>query len=288
MKTEHANNMKTISKILYFAIAIFTIVACAEKHEDADKYLQDIKHLYENGDYKLAKQRIDSMEALFPKAFDQRKAALSLLQDVRKAESTQQVNFADSAITSLNLQIDSLKKLFTYDINKKYQEKGRYIPKGGSSHNALTATTVRSYVSEDGIFNIESVYVGGGKFHNKMKVSTKDGSYMETLPVTDDGLNFRFTDSGRQYEVIQFSGASENGVGKFVDTFVNAPITVTLSGKSTTSFPLSPAIKKSISDSYRLASLISTVDSINSIKIVAEKQIEYLNSKAQKTVQPTE
>ena len=31
-----------------------------------------------------------------------------------------------------------------------------------------------------------------GLSHNRIKVATKDGSFAESLPVTSDGLNYRF------------------------------------------------------------------------------------------------
>ncbi|NDW19196.1 hypothetical protein D0T53_09755 [Dysgonomonas sp. 216] len=270
--------MKATVKVMFIVLASLFIVACGEKNKEAKLYLEDIKSLYENEEYELAKQKIDSIQKLYPKAFDEIKASLALLQDVRKAQNIKQIAYCDSVVNVLQSRIDSIKQLFTYDINKEYQESGRFLPKTMPS-KILSATTLRAGVKENGQLFIESVFVGNNKYHEAVKVSLKDGSYTETLPVNEDGLNFRFTDAGKNYEVITFTGKDENGIARFIYTFADKPLNVTLTGKSTTSFALSGTAKKAISDTYLLSDWMLCVDSLKSVKEKAELLIKYIDEK---------
>lgn len=268
---------KTIIKLLCIACGAFIATSCGDKHKEAKQYIQNIREVYESGDYETAKQRIDSIQILYPKSFDQIKEALALLQDVRRAQDTKQVEFCDSAIAVLQPKIDAAKQSFVYDRNKEYEEKGRYLPKATYS-TVLTGTLLRSGVEEDGTLFLESVYVGG-QMHDKLKVSTKDGSFAETLPVNDEGMNFRFTDMGKQYETIKFAKDNENGVAKFIFTYSDKPLTVTLKGKNTTSYPLSNIAKKAIGNSLQLSSLILEMDSLKNLKETTLVKIKYIDSK---------
>lgn len=267
---------------VYLLIFVFTILAnaCSKNNKDAEKYLHDIRNLYENGNYDLAKQRIDSIQILYPKAFEQIKEGMVLLQEVRRAQDTRQIAFCDSAVSVLITRIDSLRQYFVYDRDKEYEEMGRFLPKATSS-KTLTGTLLRSGVNEDGSLYLESVYIGD-QYHNQLKISNKDGDFVETSVVNDDGLNFRFTDMGKQYEIIKFGNSDENGVAKFIYAYQDKPLTVTLQGKNTTSYALSATAKKSITDAYLLSIIMLEMDSLITVKEIARKRLEYLDIKKEK------
>lgn len=270
---------------IYLLVLVFALLAsaCSKNNKEAEKYLQDIQNLYQEGNYELAKQKIDSIQILYPKAFDQIKEGMALLQNVRRAQDTRQIAFCDSSITVLSSRIDSLKQLFVYERDKEYEEMGRFLPKP-TSGKVLSSTMLRSGVNEDGSLYLESVYIGG-QYHNKVHVSDKDGDYTETLEVNDDGLNFRFTDMGKQYEVIKFGKSDENGVAKFIYAYLDKPLTVILKGKNSTSYPLSAIAKKSIADAYQLSTTMLEMDSLNNVKEIAQKRLEYLDIQKEKKEQ---
>lgn len=270
---------------VYLLVLVFALLAsaCSKSNKEAENYLQDIQSLYQEGNYELAKQKIDSIQILYPKAFDQIKEGMALLQDVRRAQDSRQVAYCDSSITILSSRIDSLKQSFVYERDKEYEEMGRFLPKP-TSGKILTSTMLRSGVNEDGSLYIESVYIGG-QYHNKVYVADKDGSYAETLEVSDDGLNFRFNDMGKQYEVIKFGKSDENGVAKFIYACMDKPLTVTLKGKNSTSYLLSAMVKKSIADAYQLSTTMLEMDSLNNVKEIAQKRLEYLDIQKEKKEQ---
>ena len=267
--------MKKYAKILFTATFILSIISCSEDNKEAKKYVENIRNLYQNGDYKTAKHKIDSIQILYPKAFAEIKEGLALLQDVRRAEDIKQIAFCDSTMLVLQMKTDSVKQAFIYDRNLDYEETGKYLPKATSAQ-ILSGTILRSGVNEDGKIYLESVYIGG-QSHNMVRVSTKDGLFAETLVAEGDGVNYRFNDLGKQYEVLRFDKSDENGVARFVAAFADKPINVTLKGKNTMSYPLSNIAKKSISDSYRLSDLMLSMDSLKSVKEVSTARIKYLD-----------
>ncbi|SHE49060.1 hypothetical protein [Dysgonomonas macrotermitis] len=272
--------MKKYIYLLAVIGAFFTLNSCQEKkNEEAIKYLDSIKALYQQSAYPEALSRIDSIQILFPKAFPEIKEGLALKQEVRKAYDARQIVDCDSLMTVYQPRIDSVKKLFVYQKDKE-DTKGTFIPKAVSG-GVLTATMLRAGVEEEGPMYIESVYLGG-QLHNAIQAKIKDGSLAETKPIDDEGLNFRFSHMGKQYEVIKATKFHDNGLADFIFNNASQPITITLKGKNTTSFALSNVQKKAITDSYNLSKLLLLQDSLMSAKDKASLRIKYVDEQKQK------
>lgn len=269
--------MKKTKYTFILLLVVLGIISCGErKNSLATEYLIDIHSLYQHGKYEAALQKIDSIQILFPKAFQEIKDALALKQEVRRASDEKQINNCDSLIVAYQPKIDSIKKLFTYR-KEKEDDYGVYIPKTISG-NTPNATTLRSGVNDNGSMYIESVYIGG-QIHNSIKVNTKDGKFAETLPIEGDGFVFRFSHMGKQYEIVQATSVHDNGLANFIFAYANSPLTVTLKGKNTTSFALPNIQKKAIADSYQLSRLMLQKDSLATAKDKAQMRIKYLNAK---------
>lgn len=269
--------MKKTKYTFILLLVVLGIVSCGErKNSLATEYLIDIHSLYQHGKYEAALQKIDSIQILFPKAFQEIKDALALKQEVRRASDEKQINNCDSLIVAYQPKIDSIKKLFTYR-KEKEDDYGVYIPKTISG-NTPNATTLRSGVNDNGSMYIESVYIGG-QIHNSIKVNTKDGKFAETLPIEGDGFVFRFSHMGKQYEIVQATSVHDNGLANFIFAYADSPLTVTLKGKNTTSFALPNIQKKAIADSYQLSRLMLQKDSLATAKDKAQMRIKYLNAK---------
>lgn len=269
--------MKKSKYTFALLLMVLTMVSCGEKKDtQAVQYLDNIRSLYEKGDYEIALQQIDSIQTLFPKAFQEIKDALALKQEVRRASDEKQISISDSLISTYQPKIDSIKKLFIYR-KEKEDDYGVYIPKTISS-NTPNATTLRSGVNDNGSMYIESVYIGG-QIHNTIKVNTNDGKFAETLPIQGDGFVFRFSHMGKQYEIIQATSTHDNGLANFMFAYADSPLKVTLTGKNSTSFSLPNIQKKAIADSYQLSKLMLERDSLATAKDKAQMRIKYLNAK---------
>ncbi|SBW02306.1 hypothetical protein [uncultured Dysgonomonas sp.] len=258
------------------------LFACGAKDDGAKLRLDSARRFYANKEYTLAKQEIDSVKILYPKAFDQIRASLAFLDTVRRAENEQIITQCDSLIAMHEPTLDKIKTLFSFQRNKEYQETGVFIPKESLTGGVITGTMLRSGVGEDGVLYIESVFVGSKQKHNRIKISAKDGSFAQSLAVTDDGLNYRFSNMGKEYEIIRFAGTSENGVAGFIFTNSNNPLTATLEGQGKYTYTLSQTTKSAISKSFQLSTMMLQLDSLKTAKEKAEYHIYYLDNKKDK------
>jgi len=270
-------------------ISVFLLIffiACGTNDNSASLRLDNARRLFINKEYSQAKQEIDSIHLLYPKAFDERRAGLALLDTIRRAENLQIMQECDSLIILYTPQLEKIKSLFSFQKNKEYQDKGTYIPKE-SVANVISATTLRSGVGEDGQLYLESVFVGQQK-HNQIKVSLKDGSYVQSHRVNDDGLNYRFSNLGKNYEIIRFAGNDENGIARFIFVNQDKQLTLTSEGGGKYSYTLPQTIKSAVSKSFQLSTMIIQLDSLKKAKEEAEFKIYYLDNEKGKKAKETD
>lgn len=269
------NKYKSSSHFLLIAIMLVAI-SCNSNKKKAQDYLNIAQQALQENNYDVAKTHIDSIKILFPKAFDEIKAGFDLLQDVRKAENRRNIAYLDSMIDVTTEKFKEQRKKFDFVRDKNYQEFGNYIPKLTPSTTTLEQNTLRSGVSEKGILYLESVLSGLNIHHSKIKATIPDGSYAESLTVTADGLNYTFKTLNKTYEIVRFFGNDENGVGKFIYTFEDKPITINYIGKRNYSKALSNNEKKAIAQAFELSQTILEIESLKFEKGKSEALLRYL------------
>ncbi len=280
----------TVSNKLFFRqltnnyflwLALCTLVfsiSCSGRSRNARTYLTEAESALNQGNYSLAKLKIDSIKELFPQSFDEINQGFDLMQRVRMAENHRNITYCDSMLTVNHQLLTELLNNFTYVRDPQYQEFGDYVPKIHPLNTSFTQNGLRAAVSEKGQMYIESVLSGGSLQHNKIKVTTKDGSFAESLPVTTDGLNYRFSTLNSTYEIVRFSGSDDNGVAKFIYTFKEKPITLSFIGNRTTTITLSETTKKAIAQSFELSALLLDIEKLKYEKGLSEALIKYLES----------
>ena len=257
----------------------FFFASCSGDEKSAKRYLSQAEESYRNGNFDLAKLKIDSIRILFPKAFDEINKGFALMQNVRMAENKRNIVFCDSMLTVNYAKLKEMLNQFSYVRDDRYQEFGEYHPKIYPQNAVYSQNGLRSGVGEKGTLFIESVFSGSNLRHNKIKVFTRDGNFAETLPVTSDGLNYRFSTINNTYEIVRYRGSDENGIANFIFTFQNQPLTVGFIGNRTVSVALSDAAIKGISQSFELSSLLLEIEQLKFEKGKSETLIRYLESR---------
>lgn len=276
--------MKNYYKGIFILLSFF-LLACTSGSNEAQQQLAAARLAYYKKNYTLAKQQLDSLKIKYPKAFTQIREGLALLDSVRRGENEQIITSCDSLIIHFQPQVDLKKRQFSFIQNKQYQETGSYIPKE-SVTNSIEVITLRSGVEENGKLYLESVFIGSQK-HNKLKISTKDGSFVESVPVNDDGLNYRFTNMNKTYEIIRFGGVNENGLARFIFTNRDKPLTASIEGQGKYAYTLSQPVKSAIAKSYELSVMMLQLDSLKMAKEKAEYHIYYLDNKKNEVTDTT-
>lgn len=255
------------------------LISCSGKGRNAKTYLAEAESALNEGNYSLAKLKIDSIKELYPTSFDEINKGFDLMQQVRMAENRRNIQFCDSMLTVNQQLLTETLKDFTYVRDPQYQEIGDYVPKIYPLNASFQQNGLRSAVSEKGQMYIESVLSGGSLRHNQIKVATKDGSFAESLTVTTDGLNYRFSTLDATYEIVRFSGNDDNGVAKFIYTFKEEPVTLSFIGNKTSTVTLSQTAKRAVAQSFELSTLILEIEKLKYEKGRSEALIKYLESK---------
>lgn len=264
-----------LAAVCVFGLLLFS---CSGKGKNAKTYLAEAESALGEGNYSLAKLKIDSIKVLYPQSFDEINKGFGLMRRVRMAENRRNIVYCDSMLAVNYRLLTEMLNDFTYVRDPRYQEFGDYVPKVYPLSSSFHQNGIRSAVSEKGQMYIESVLSGGSLKHNRIKVATKDGSFAESLPVTADGLNYRFGTLDATYEIVRFSGNDDNGVAKFVYTFRDSPITLSFIGSRTTSILLPEKAKKGIAQSFELSTLLLDIENLKYEKGRSEALINYLES----------
>ena len=281
-RTNSLNINHKVGHIFLYPLMLFTIlfsISCSSKSSKAEAYLSEAEHALATGNYALAKLKIDSIKIKFPEAFEVIRKGFSLMQDVRMAENKRNIFYCDSMLNVNYSILNNLKKQFTYERDPQYQEFGYYIPNIFPLNNALKNNGLRAAVGEKGYMYIESVLLRSGIKHNKIKVSTKDGAYAESLPVTSDGLNYNFETLEGSFEIVRFQGNDDNGVAMFIFTYKDEPLTLTFLGSGTNTIDLHGNAKKAIAQSFELSTLLLEIENLKYEKGRSEALINYLENK---------
>ena len=265
------------------SFALFTIAwslpSCGNKSKTAKDYLTVAEKSYLMGNYEGAKSNIDSIKIVHPKAFKEIRQGFDLMQDVRKAENKRNIVFIDSMMEVNIAKLKELQANFDFVRDKNYQEFGNYIPKLTPQSSTMEHDNLRSGVSEKGILFLESVLSGKRLNHSKIKATTSDGAYAETLNVTSDGLNYSFTTLNKRYEIVRYFGGDENGVAQFIYTFQDQPIKITYIGNSNYTITLSKSSKTAISQSFEMSSVLYELEELRFEKGKTEALLRYLEKR---------
>ncbi len=115
-----------MAKYLYFWICSCAIVlfSCGDNSNEANAQYEKARKLFENGQYANAKNAIDSIELLYPKAFKQIKAGMLLMCRVKQKESEQNLLYIDSVLKVRQTELEAVKKNFRFEKMPNTKRKG--------------------------------------------------------------------------------------------------------------------------------------------------------------------
>jgi len=228
-----------------------------------------------------AKNEIDSIRALYPKEVKVLKQGLTLMRQVEVKEAERNIAFCDSLLPIKLEEVEGLKKGFAFEKDSVYEEIGNYIWKQQTIERNVQRCYVRCGVNEEGEMYLASVYYGGRPIeHTGIKLSLKDGQFAETASIPyDGGLNYRFKDMGSTTEVVTYKGEHCVDAVKFIYDNEKERIKVEYTGGKPYIIYMADADKKAIVNTFNLATVLSDIKSMNTLKEKSEKKIAYLKNK---------
>lgn len=270
-----------MKKILFPIAFLCLLSACSKNQEKAEKIYNSALSRFEQGDYNLAKRDIDSIRSNYPKEFDVIRKSIRLMRKIEFQEQQRNFAYCDSMLTVYTNKSDSLKKQFQFQIDKEYDQIGRYVQKSLTLDRNLNHNYLRAEVFENGTLQLISVYNGTSPLnHNHIKVSLKDGSYAETEAIPyDGGRNYRFKDEGMYHERVTYNLKNDGGVTGFIADFKDQPINLLFIGDKKEATSLLPEQKKAIAQSVELSSYLQSMQNLIEERRLAEAKLNLLKKK---------
>lgn len=285
--------MKKVLTLL--ALAVIT-VSCGENIEKlAGKHLDNAKEAFSMGKFNVAKQEIDSIRILYPKAFEARRQGIRLMQQVEEAEQMRTIEYEDSIIALITEAFEKIKGDYVFEKDEQYQDLGLYTIKSQAVTRNIDRTYIRASVDELGRMTLVSSYRGSSYIHHDwLKLSVGD-KYVDTPESRD---RHEFTDLGVCYERLSFINGNDGGAAAFISANKDADITYTLYRKTgpDSSRPVYRNLKMTKDDRYAIAKLyelsqiLLSLTEHKNLRDEAERHLMFIRSKikdgsAQDTIQ---
>lgn len=199
-------------KILIPAL-LLVLSSCNQDEKNAGELLQRAEASFSASNFSEAKMQIDSIRTLYPKAFEARKAAIKLMQQIDLEEQNRSLAYLDSVMAVKQASLDSIKGNFVLEKDTAYQEVGNYFYPTQVVEKNIGRTFLRACVSEKGEMSLTSIYCAGGNIHhNAVKVSSGD-AFAQTPESVD---SYETTDLGRTIEKADYKLGADGGVIGFI------------------------------------------------------------------------
>lgn len=245
-------HMKLIGMIFAFVLIMAGINGCSNNDQQkAQKFLDKAQLLYNQHHYNQAKSTLDSISLLFPQLIPMRQKADTIMYRIRLQEAIRNLKYADSLLKIKQHVVDSLSRPFSFDKNTKYGEIGQYTYKTLLSPSYATRSYLKPIVAENGVITLMSIYCGPLIHHHQVKASANQ-VFVDTH-VADPRSCFSYTNQGRSWENVSFTGKEINGLLQFITNNLHTPVTITLIGdKKTYQYIIDQANKEAIVQSYYL------------------------------------
>ena len=274
--------MRKLTLCITLIAAILT--SCNSDEKAAQARLDKAQAMYENNEFFGAKNEIDSIRALYPKEVKILKQSLTLMRQVEIKESERNIAFCDSMLPIKLEELEGLKKGFVFEKDSAYEEIGNYIWKQQTIERNVQRCYIRCGVNEDGEMYLASVYYGKRPIeHTGVKLSLKDGQVAETASIPyDGGVNYRFKDLGNTTEVVTYKGDHCVNAVKFIYDNAKERIRVAYTGGKPYIIYIAEADKNAIVKTFNLATVLSDVKNMVTLKSKSEKKINYLTNKLNK------
>lgn len=268
---------KLLLPLVACVIALFSFISCNDIEKQAGVKLQEAKAAFEQGKFDVAKQLIDSIKVLYPKAFDTRKASLALQREVELAEQRQLVDSIDSELAEKRQAIEDIKDHFVLEKDEQYQRIGNYFDKSQTVEKNIHRSFLRFQVSEEGKLSMTSTYCGASNIHHTaVKVTAPDGSSTET-PNSKD--SYETTDLGVYIEKADFKFGEDGGVIDFITAHQADNLKVQYIGDRNFSTNMTAADRKAAANVSELANLLKKISELNKAKEEAQLKIRYIEKR---------
>ncbi len=253
------------------------LTACGSDDKKAGELFQRAESSFAGGEYSLAKLQIDSIRTLYPKAFDVRKAAVRLMQQVDLKEQQKTLVYLDSVMAVKQAELDSIKGRFVLEKDTAYQEVGNYFYPTQVVEKNIGRSFLRGQVNELGEMSLTSIYCAGGNIHHTAVKVTAGDLFAETPASLD---SYETTDLGKAIEKADYKLGNDGGVIAFlVANRDKKNIRLEFIGDRNYKTVMQPNDVKAIAELSELARILTGIEEIKKEQKEANLKIQFVTRK---------
>lgn len=253
------------------------LTACGSDDKKAGELFQRAELSFADGDYSLAKLQIDSIRTLYPKAFDVRKSAVRLMQQVDLKEQQKTLVYLDSVMAVKQAELDAIKGRFVLEKDTAYQEVGNYFYPTQVVEKNIGRSFLRGQVNELGEMSLTSIYCAGGNIHHTAVKVTAGDLFAET-PASPD--SYETTDLGKAIEKADYKLGNDGGVIAFlVANRDKKNIRLEFIGDRNYKTVMQPNDVKAIAELSELARILTGIEEIKKEQKEANLKIQFVTRK---------
>lgn len=263
-------------KFYFFCIVLcFLSISChsdKKQRQEANARLLQVQTMIQENQLQQAKMALDSIHVSYPTLIEIRKKAVEMEDDIKIAENTEKVGRLDTLIRKKELQLDSIKKWFVFEKDKRINTTGIYTHSSQLADRNTHRTYLKANVTERGELFLTAIYYGKGKLDfNSLQVKTADLQLKETIH--ENGADYTrqsFEEDGYVREMVTFNRIAENGICQFISENKQQTISVIFQGKTAYNYRLTTADKNAIANTYSLYNLVKDLVKMRQEKKNAE------------------
>ncbi|MDO4215783.1 MAG: hypothetical protein Q4D12_07725 [Bacteroidales bacterium] len=262
-----------MEKNILLFISLVCLFSCTDKVEkQANEYYVLAEQAYSKGAYEVAREKIDSIRLLFPKAFKTRRAALDLRLKVDLAEGQQAVEDADKIIMQKTDLVERMKSKMVLEPIKGTV--GNYVSPN-QTVDKLDRNMVRAQLDEHGLLSLTAIHCGKIGYR-AIRVECEG----QSIQTPSSSAQFTSMCKGKELEEVVFSNDREVGVSAFLSQHVGKDIKLTfIGGDRSETVLLSPADVKAVSDVYDLYLQMKTLNDARVRYADACEKIKFIHRK---------
>ncbi|KAA6335042.1 hypothetical protein EZS27_016685, partial [termite gut metagenome] len=250
-----------MNKLFILINILLLFIACDNSNEKKiAERLTLAREALEHNDYSEAKNHIDSIKILYPKAYGAREEGNQIIQQINLKEQEQGLAYLENALTEKQTSFEAIKNKFVWEKNTEYQETGNYFWPTQTVEKNINRSYLRFQVSESGAMSMTSIYCGTNHIHHaSVKVMAPDGSFAET-PASNDG--YETTDLNIKIEKADYPLGKDGNVIGFIYLNQDKNIRLEYQGGRKYVTTMNASDRQAAAELYELSQLLSSMEQI--------------------------
>ncbi|KAA6341335.1 hypothetical protein EZS27_010851 [termite gut metagenome] len=271
-----------MSKLFTLITILLLFIACDDNNEKkAAERLTLAREALEHNNYSEAKNHIDSIKILYPKAYAAREEGNQIIRQIDLKEQEQGLVYLGNVLTEKQASFEAIRNKFVLEKNTEYQETGNYFWPTQTVEKNVNRSYLRFQVSESGAMSMTSMYCGANLIHHaSVKVIAPDGSFAET-PASND--SYETTDLDIKIEKADYPLGKDGNVIGFIYLNRDKNIRLEYQGGRNYVTTMNASDRQAAAELYELSQLLSSIEQIKTKIEKTNIHIEFIKRNMNKS-----